>query len=155
LAAEDAVADESHPERGQQLFTREVEAITRRVEQRIGRHVQQQQAVLQARAQMMLEQAALIEIALGQQRSLFESESYPTSFSREAVKSLKRHKGVWPWLLIIATNKGTAPLPLPEATSPYYEQIRSDKPEVLKARFAQIVNEAEPLVQAWKRMAEV
>jgi hypothetical protein len=101
-----------------------------------------------------LEQAALIEIALGQQRSLFESENYPTGFNQEAVKGLARHGGIWRWLLVIATNKGTFPMPQPEATDPYYEQIRNEKSERLKDTLVQIAEEAGALVQSWKRMTE-
>jgi hypothetical protein len=97
----------------------------------------------------------LIEIALGTQRSLFDSENYPTGFNQEAVRNLKRHRGVWSWLLVAATDKGKLPLPYPDANDPFYEQIKNEKPEKLKARFQHLAGEADELVQAWKRVAKM
>ncbi len=92
----------------------------------------------------------MIEIALGQQRSLFEFAHYPSGFNQEAIEGLARHGHVWKWLLVIATDKGKEILPQPTATDPFYEQIRNEKSEWLKALFLQKADEAEPLVRAWK-----
>ncbi|MCA9886332.1 MAG: hypothetical protein KC708_25340, partial [Anaerolineae bacterium] len=115
----------------------------------------QQRAALQAKASRIVEQAALIEIALGQQRSLFESENYPTGFNRDAVRNLTRHGNVWKWLLIVATEKNNLPLPYPDANDPFFEQIKYEKPEKLKTRFQHLAEAAEELVQAWKRVAKM
>ncbi len=138
-------------EAADKLFSAQAESITRTYQQRLLQFGQQQQAILQAKANRVLEQAALIEIALGQQRSLFESENYPTGFNQEAVKGLARHGGVWKWLLVAATNSGKLPLPSPEAADLYYEQIRNEKPEKLKTLFQEFSQEAVTLVQSWKR----
>lgn len=151
LAARNVVVRDGQNGLAQRQFTQEAGALGRTHQQRLAQHVQQQQAVWQARAQRLLEQAALIEIALGQQRSLFESENYPTGFNQEAIKGLARHGGVWQWLLVIATNKGKSAAPQPEATDPYFEQVRNEKADKLKALLSQIADEAGALVQAWKR----
>jgi SNF2 family DNA or RNA helicase len=152
LAARNVVVRDGQNGLAQQQFTQEAEALVRTHQQRVAQHVQQQQAVLQARARRLLEQAALLEIALGQQRSLFESENYPTGFNQEAIKGLARHGGVWQWLLVIATNKGKSSVSQPEATDPYFEQVRNEKAEKLKTILSQIADEAGALVQSWKRM---
>jgi hypothetical protein len=96
----------------------------------------------------LLEQTALLEIALGQQLSLFDTEGYPTRFDQEAIKGLARHGPVWQWLLVIA---GQNELPTPAATDPYHEKIKGEKPERLKARFNQLAVEASRIVKAWQR----
>lgn len=139
----------------QKLFAAQVTSITQAYELRLSQFGHQQRAALQAKASRIMEQAALIEITLGQQRSLFESENYPTGFNQEAVRNLNRHHGVWSWLLVVATDKGKFPLPHPDASDPFYEQIKNEKPEKLKTRFQQLAGEADELVQAWKRVAKM
>ncbi|HFE66193.1 MAG TPA: hypothetical protein ENJ93_02935, partial [Chloroflexi bacterium] len=136
----------------QKLFVQKVQVITTEYQQRLVQLANQQQGVLQAKARRLLEKAALVEIALGQQRSLFEAENYPTSFSETAVSGLKRHKSPWSWLLVAAAH-GDTPLPKPQRSDPFFEQIRNDSPEKLKALFMQLTNEARPIAQAWKGMA--
>ena len=136
-------------------FFEQAASITQAHEQRLMQFGQQQKAVWQAKASRMLVLAALIEIALGQQRSLFESESYPTGFNQEAVKSLARHGGVWRWLLVVATDKGKLPLPDPDVNDPFYDQIKNESPERLKARFQQIAEDARGVVQSWKHVAGI
>ena len=136
----------------QKLFAQKVQVITTEYQQRLAQLANQQQGVLQAKARRLLEKAALVEIALGQQRSLFEAENYPTSFSETAVIGLKRHKSPWSWLLVVAAY-GDTPLPKPQRSDPFFEQIRNDSPEKLKALFMQLTDEARPIAQAWKGMA--
>lgn len=136
------------------LFSAQAESLTRNYQQRLLQFGQQQKAILQAKANRMVEQAALIEIALGQQRSLFESENYPTGFNQEAVKGLARHGGIWKWLLVAATNGGKLPLPYPAANDPFYEQVKNEKSEKLKARFQKISEDGGKLVQLWKRVTK-
>ncbi len=153
LPAQNVIVEDGQAELAEQKFTNEVEALFETYRRRLSQYVQQQQAILQAKAGRLLEQAALLEIALGQQRSLFESENYPTGFNQEAVKRLARHGGVWQWLLVIATKQGESPVPQPESTDPYYEQIRHENTERLKGLLSQIADEAGALVQSWKRVS--
>jgi hypothetical protein len=127
--------------------------VTTEYQQRLAQLANQQQSVLQAKARRLLEKAALVEIALGRQRSLFEAENYPTSFSETAVIGLRRHKSPWSWLLVAAAY-GDAPLPKPQRSDPFFEQICNDKPEKLKALFAQLTDEARPIAQAWKGITQ-
>lgn len=150
-AADTPVAD-SHYTQAQQRFARDVEATTSAYQQRLTQRVQQQRAVVQAKARRLLEQAALIEIALGQQRSLFEAENYPTGFTQEAVAGLARHGNLWKWLLVVATNKGQIPLPEPGADDPFFDRVRSEKSDKLKEMLTQIAGEARPLVKTWQRV---
>lgn len=153
LVARNVVVRDGQNGLAQQKFTQEAEALVRTYQRRLAQYGRrQQQAVLQARARRLLERAALIEIALGQQRSLFESENYPTGFNQEAIKGLARHGGIWQWLLVIATNKGESSVSQPEPTDPYFEQVRNEKAEKLKTLLSQIADEAGALVQRWKRI---
>jgi hypothetical protein len=90
------------------------------------------------KAQRLLVKAALVEIALGQQRSLFDADVYPTSFSEQAVMGLQRHKAPWSTLVHLAFQSGLRP----NDGDGFYLQIKSDSRESLKARFAQLTNEA-------------
>ncbi len=137
----------------QKQFARQAQTIAQTHQHRLAQLANQQQGVLQAKARRLLEKAALVEIALGQQRSLFEAESYPTSFSETAVIGLKRHKSPWSWLLVAAIHDG-ALLPKPQRSDPFFEQICNDKPENLKALFGQLTDEARPIARAWKSMTQ-
>ncbi|GAB4161483.1 MAG: hypothetical protein Fur0021_34650 [Candidatus Promineifilaceae bacterium] len=152
LQVQNVIVEDGQADLAEQKFTKEAGSLIETYQRRLSQYVQQQQAILQAKACRLLEQAALTEIALGQQRSLFESENYPTGFNQEAIKGLARHGGVWRWLLVIATNRGKASVPQPEPTDPYFEQVRNEKAEKLKALLSQITDEAGVLVQSWKRI---
>ncbi|MCK4316349.1 MAG: hypothetical protein KAX24_11310, partial [Anaerolineae bacterium] len=56
---------------------------------------QAQRSALEARAARLLLDAALVELALGQQPDLFGQETYPGAFEEAAVIGLKRHG--YPW----------------------------------------------------------
>ena len=95
------------------------------------------------KAQRLLIKAALVEIALGQQRTLFDADVYPASFSEQAVKGLQRHGAPWRTLVHLAFEGGLHP----EADDAFYLQIKSDSRESLQARFAQLTNEARQTAQ--------
>jgi superfamily II DNA or RNA helicase len=132
-------------EAARQAFAGQVQAITRAYEERLQRHTDQYEATLRAKARRLLEKAALVEIALGQQRTLFDEESYPTSFSKAAVAGLKRHKSPWTWMLVI----GGKPLPQPSHTDPFFDQIRSGDREKLKLMFEEMTEDAREVLSAW------
>lgn len=152
LQATDVAGSDGQREQAEQHFAREVDAMAEIYQQRLNQHVQQQRAVLRAKARRLLEKAALVEIALGQQRSLFESENYPTGFTQEAITGLARHGNLWKWLLVIATDNGKHPLPQLASTASFYEEIRQERAETLKQLFAQLATEAQPVVRAWKEL---
>jgi hypothetical protein len=70
----------------------QVRAINQQYQTRIANHSSQYLATLQARARRLLLKGALVEIALGQQRTLFSEENYPYNFDESAIIGLKRHK---------------------------------------------------------------
>jgi hypothetical protein len=154
LAAVATNVPENRHSVAQSRFDQEVDAIARGYQQRRDQHRQQQRGILRAKAARLLQRAALVEIALGQQRSLFEAETYPTGFNHEAVTGLQRHGNVWKWLIVMAGKNGKSQLPRPEAHDPFFEQARAQKPEQLKMLFGQLTEEGRPLVKAWQRLDE-
>jgi len=90
------------------------------------------------KAQRLLIKAAFVEIALGQQRTLFDADVYPASFSEQAVTGLQRHGAPWRTLVHLAFETGLRP----QEDDTFYLQIKSDSRESLRARFAQLTNEA-------------
>jgi superfamily II DNA or RNA helicase len=137
---------EKNAESAHQQFTQQVQAINEAYQSRLAQHTTQWEAALRAKARRLLEKASLVEIALGQQQTLFAAENYPTGFSEAAVAGLKRHKTPWSWMLVI----GGKPLPQPQHTDPFYDQIRNEKRETLKALFGQLTAEAKDILQAWR-----
>jgi hypothetical protein len=135
-------------EAAQAHFDQQVQAITQQHRARIAEHASQYWATLRARARRLLLKGALVEIRLGQQRTLFSSESYPLNFDESAVIGLKRHKLPWSRLLII----GGKPLPQPDSHDPYFGRIQSEKPEKLKERFQDLTEEARAIVAAWRTL---
>ena len=58
-------------------------------------------------------------------------------------------------MLVVATDKGKLPLPDPDVNDPFYDQIKNESPERLKARFQQIAEDARGVVQSWKHVAGI
>ncbi len=92
-----------------------------------------------ARAARMLVQAALIELALGQQRDLWGEERYPTAFDRSAVLGLRRHGYPWTALLRLAQEEVEAPSP----TDPFFLEIQGETREQLRGRWERLQQQAE------------
>lgn len=78
--------------------------------------------------------------------SLFFSNTYLTAGLKTLLWEVLG--GYWSSLQTRAS-----PLPEPEVTDPFYEQVRSEKANKLKVLFAQLADEAKPLVKAWKGLA--
>ncbi len=95
-----------------------------------------------ARAQRLLIQAALVEIALGQQPEIFESDTYPAAFNEQAVLGLQRHGFPWGPLLHLAYEDGLSPT----EQDRYYQQIAGDKREDLKQELAHLRDKARQAV---------
>ena len=86
------------------------------------------------RAQRLLLQAAMVEIALGRAPDMFDMEAYPSAFNEQAVLGLQRHRFPWTALLKLAYEDGLAP----QEHDAYFERIASDDRESLRGRFAQL-----------------
>ena len=131
-----------------QQFVQQVQIIIQAYQSQVAHHAAQRKATLKAKARRLLEKAALVELVLGQQQTLFSDENYPTSFNETAVLGLERHKTPWSWMLVIAAK----PLPRLQHTDPFYAQIRNDKHDKLKVCFKQLTEEAQEISRAWRAL---
>lgn len=85
----------------------------------------------------------MVEIALGQQPNMFDSHSYPSAFTEEAIVGLQRHGYPWGPIVKLAFDPGLAPDP----EDAYFQGIVTDSSESLNGRFAQLVQEARNTIQ--------
>jgi len=126
----------------------EVEATSQaewaRIEQGRAQLAHQQREALAARAGRLLLDAALVELALGQNPSLFSDEGYPTAFDEQAVLNLRRHRYPWASLLRLVWERMSVRKPSP--TDPFYARIQGETPEQLKRRFEHVSDQAGGLV---------
>ncbi|HOU41677.1 MAG TPA: helicase-related protein, partial [Promineifilum sp.] len=117
--------------------------------QRRARLAGERQIVLAEQARQLVTQAALVEIALGRQKSLFDDEIYPSSFNEAAVGGLRRHKSPWSWIIYLLGQTGV-PLPLPREDDPFFQQIAGEGVERLKDRFVRLTSETREVVAEWR-----
>jgi len=101
------------------------------------------QSALEAQGGRLLLDAALVELALGQQPDLFGEEAYPVAFDEMAVVGLKRHRYPWAPLLEIARSHIQSPRP----TDPFFIQIQNERTDQLKRRFQVLTGRAERLLE--------
>ena len=101
-----------------------------------------QQSALQARAARLLLDAALVELALGQQSGLFGEEAYPAAFDEAAVVGLRRHGYPWTSLLKFAR----ACIQSPRPTDPFFARIQNQPMERLRRQFQTLTRQAERLL---------
>jgi len=102
-----------------------------------------QHSALEAQAARLLLDAALVELALGQQPGLFEREAYPAAFSEAAVVGLKRHGYPWAPLLRIARSR----IQVPRPTDPFFAQIQGEPARRLRQRFEALQQRAARLLE--------
>jgi hypothetical protein len=120
-----------------------VEAEWSAMEQARSRLDRAQHSAQVARAVRLLLDAALVELALGQQPGLFDQEVYPGAFDEAAVTGLKRHGYPWAPLLRITREQLRAPRP----TDPFYVRILNEPAIRLKVRFEGLRQQAERMVR--------
>ena len=106
-------------------------------------HRAQRDALL-ARAERLLLDAALIELALGQQSHLLEPTSYPQAFNEKAVTGLTRHG--YPWAGLVRLVCQHVPVRSPAPTNAFFIQIQTESPEQLRGRFEGLRRRAERLL---------
>jgi hypothetical protein len=99
------------------------------------------------RAQSILVKAALVEIALGIQADMFETEAYPTVFNEQAIIGLQRHGFPWGPLLKLAFEKGLSP----KEEDPYFQKISGENKSSLKTRFTELAKEARAITTLLSR----
>ena len=141
-------ADASLDEAGNR-FAIEASNEVREYHERASRLSNEELSMVRARARRLLEQAALVEIALGQQQGLFDHVGYPTDFSQAAVANLQRHRSPWSWVLVACGR----PLPEPLPTDPYWGEIRDANRSRLQATFAELTAAARAIAEQWRRLS--
>ncbi len=102
-----------------------------------------QRGALQARAARLLLDAALVELALGQQPNLLDDQAYPAAFDEQAIVGLRRHGYPWAPLLSCASSHIQAPRP----TDPFFVEIQADPVGRLRRRFEGLTRQARGLVR--------
>ena len=100
------------------------------------------------RAQSILIKAALIEIALGLQADMFDTEAYPTVFNEQAITGLQRHGFPWGPLLRLAFVENLSP----KEADPYYQKISGENKPSLKAKFTQLDKQAREIIPLLSRL---
>ncbi len=130
-----------------------MDAEWRTIEDARSRLAEAQRSAQVARAARLLLDAALVELALGQQPALLDQADYPAAFDEAAVIGLRRHGYPWAPLLRIVQGylqeggHGGPPLRAPRPTDPFYAAIQNEPVERLKRRFETLKQRAERLVQ--------
>ncbi len=139
---------ENWPEQAVEAARRDLQALVEGERQCAERAQAQlrraQEGALEAQAARLLVEAALVELALGQQPELFGEQSYPTAFDEAAVVGLKRHGYPWTPLLRLALAHIQAPRP----TDPFFLEIQNEPVDRLRRRFETLQQRAERLMQA-------
>jgi superfamily II DNA or RNA helicase len=102
-----------------------------------------QRGALKARAARLLLDAALVELALGQQPSLFDDKTYPAAFNQNAVLSLRRHG--YPWGPLVGQAHSFIQDPRP--TDPFFVEIQGEEASRLERRFGRLEEQAKRLVK--------
>ena len=105
---------------------------------------QAQREALLARAERLLLDATLVELALGQQLSLLDNTGYPLAFDAQAVLGLKRHG--YPWAGLLKLLRAQLSIRKPQPTDPFYIGVQGHTPEQLKRQFARLKHQAEQLL---------
>jgi hypothetical protein len=103
-----------------------------------------QRGALKARVARLLLDAALVELALGQQPDMFGDETYPVAFEKRAVIGLKRHG--YPWAPLV--QYAHAHLQDPRPTDPLFVEIQGEAVQKLQKRFKGLAQRANRLMNA-------
>lgn len=132
----------SAAELAEKMFRQQTSYLQEKVSSVITTRRQAYRLSLIARGRDILVKGACIEVALGRNPELFDSEIYPTAFSESVVTGLRRHG--FPWTALIAlVNPSEIFL---REDNPYFLSITNDSKEKLRGRFAQLAQEARRIV---------
>ncbi len=112
-------------------FERAVRARLKQQIQVIASRQRAERLTLEERARQVLLQAALVELAMGQQPELFTKEVFPMAFNEAAITGLKRHKYPFAPLLKLVSIDGLRPTP----TNPFYVSVQGQSRETLRRQF--------------------
>ncbi|MCL4299796.1 MAG: DEAD/DEAH box helicase family protein [Anaerolineae bacterium] len=112
-------------------FEGEISTLRQRQAQVVAARQRAERLALVEQARQTLLQAALIELAMGQQPDLFAQEVLPMAFTEAAITGLKRHKYPFAPLLKLVPIADLRPSP----TDPFYVSIQGQSKEALKRQF--------------------
>ena len=123
-------------------FQRQIETLLQRRAQVIAARHRAERLALEEQARQTLLHAALVELAMGQQPSLFDDEVLPVAFTEAAVTGLGRHGYPFAPLLRLVKVDGLRP----SLMDPFYIDVQGRSRESLRGRFKALKDEAERLV---------
>jgi len=123
-------------------FRRELTTLLQRQAQAVAARQRAERLALEEQARQTLLQAALVELAMGQQPGLLEKEALPVAFTEEAVTGLKRHGYPFAPLLRLVSVDDLRPTP----TDPFYTAVQGQSRESLRGRFQALRDKAARLV---------
>lgn len=123
-------------------FQRELATLWQRQSQVIAARQRAERLAVEEQARQTLLQAALVELAMGQQPELLAAEALPMAFTEEAVTGLRRHRYPFAPLLLKVNTDGLRPSP----TDPFYVAIQGQSREALKGQFYALKDKASRLV---------
>lgn len=130
---------------GQHWAQAAVEAEWEQVRRQQEQLQQAQRTALVARAGRLLLDAALIELALGQQLSFLDEGGYPHAFDEQAVLGLRRHG--YPWAPLTVLVQREAVLSKPQPTDPFFASIQDTPSEQLKRQLDRLTHQAKQLLK--------
>lgn len=125
-----------------QKFENSVQQISRQYSDVIQLRRKAEHLTNKKRAQTILIKAALVEIALGIQADMFETEAYPTVFNEQAITGLQRRGFPWGPLLKLAFEESLSP----KEEDPYFQKINGENKTSLKSRFTQLTKDAREII---------
>jgi hypothetical protein len=105
----------------------------------------------QTRARRLLVKAALVEIALGRNMTLWDERQYPSAFSKTVITGLQRHGYPWGALLQLSYDSSLTV----EERHPFFQEIQKSGRESLKGRFSQFAGEAKRQVKILNQLQQV
>ena len=123
-------------------FRQEIETLLQQQAQVVVARQRAERLAIEEQARQTLLQAALMELAMGQQPDLFQQEALPVAFTEEAVTGLKRHGYPFAPLLRLVNVDGLRPSP----TDPFYTTVQGKSREALRGRFKALRDGAGRLV---------
>jgi superfamily II DNA or RNA helicase len=128
-------------------FQRELATLWQQPAQVMAARQRAERLALQEQARQTLLQAALVELAMGQQPQLFAEEALPMAFTEAAVTGLRRHGYPFAPLLKLVQVDGLRPSP----TDPFYTAMQGQSREALKRQFTALRDKAARLVSRLAR----
>jgi superfamily II DNA or RNA helicase len=137
-----SLLDENQQETAKQIFLEQIQAEQSRYQSVLRKRHTARMKAEHARAQGLLVKAALVEVALGQNPTMWDNGHYPTTFSETAIKGLQRHGYPWGPLLMLSFDPELSI----EESDPFFQKIQNASREVLRGHFSQLSGEAKRLV---------